>query len=65
MVLIGKRCLGPDIWPETVGQAKSIKSMMTRVWFKEVQCQQRANKIKTCALSLSGKEFKHIYLLIL
>lgn len=31
MVLTGKKCLGPDLWPEIPNQAEGIKDMIRTV----------------------------------
>ena len=44
MVLIGKGCLGLDIWLKISDHAKNIKDMIRIVWVKETYCQQKASK---------------------
>ena len=56
MVLTGKGRPGPDIWPETPEQAESTEDMMRSIWGKEAHWRCKASRIKSCLLSLSGKE---------
>lgn len=62
-ILISKRRLGPDIWPEIANQAKSTQDIMRRVQSKEVHYQRKASGSKTCALSPFGKKARHVSLL--
>lgn len=64
MFFTGKRFLGPDIWPETLGQAKSIENMMKKLWGIEVNYWQKADRMPNNPLFLTGKEVKHMRLLL-
>lgn len=64
MVLIGNKRLSPDIWPETPDQAKSTEDMMRTVWEKEVHYRQKISGTKTCLLTPSGRDVRHVSSLI-
>ena len=64
MILIGDGRLGLDICPETPDQAEKIENMMRIVWVEEAYCRQKASGATTCSLFSSGKEAKHVILLI-
>ncbi len=64
MVLTGKGRLAPDIWPETPGQAESMESMMRTIWGMEANCRQKASGTPDSPLSLTGKEARHVRLLL-
>lgn len=63
MVLTDKDRLGPDIWPETSQQAKSIESMMKTIWNTEAMRQQKASGMSDSLLSPDGNEIKHVRVL--
>lgn len=64
IVLIDDEYLGPDIWPEILNYAKGTKEIMRTIWAEEAHCQQMASEMKTCLLSPSSKEAKHVSPLI-
>ncbi len=64
MVLTDDGRLGPDIWPETPDHAESTEEMMRTVWAEETHCRRKASGTKTCLLSSSGKEARHVSPLI-
>ncbi len=64
MVLTNNGHLGPDIWPETPDQAEDTEKIMRTVWAEEVHRRQKASRTKTCSLSPSGKEARHVSPLI-
>lgn len=53
MVLTGEGRLEPDIWSKTINQAENTKDVIRRIWAKEAHHWQKANRIKTIALSPS------------
>ena len=61
MVLTSKGRPGPNIWPETPEQAKSIEDMMRSIWGKEAYWQCKASGTKSCPLSPSNKEPRFMY----
>ena len=60
MVLIGKRRLGPDIWPDTPEQAKSTEDMIRSIWGKEAHWQYKTSGNKNYLLSSSGKKARFV-----
>ncbi len=64
MVLTGSGRLSPDIWPETPDQAEGTEEMMRTVWAEEAHRRRKASGTKTCLLSPSGKEARHVSPLI-
>ena len=60
MLLTGKDRLGPDIWPETLQQAKSTKSMMRAAWNTEAMRWQNASKMLDSPLSATGGEARQV-----
>ena len=60
MVLTSKKRLKPDIWPETLEQAKFIEDMIRSIWGKQAHWQYNAIGTKSCLLSLSGKEVRFV-----
>ncbi len=60
MVIIGKGCVGPDIWPETPEQAENTEDMMRTTWGKEDHCRRKASGTKIYPVSPSGKEARHV-----
>lgn len=62
MILTNKRHLGPDIWPKTFKQAKSIESMMRILWSTEAIHQRaKASRISDWLLSCTSKKAKHMH----
>ncbi len=64
MVLTGNGRLGPNIWPESPDQAKGTEEMMKTVWAEEAYRRRKVSGIKTCLLSPSVKEARHMSPLI-
>lgn len=64
IVLTGKGCLMPDIWPKTPQQAKSIQKMIRVIWNIETICQQKASGRSDFPLSPIDKEAKHVRTLL-
>lgn len=60
MVLIHKRYLELDIWPETLEQDKLIENIIRLIWGKEAYWQFKASGTKNYWLSLFGKEARFV-----
>ncbi len=43
MVMIGKRCSGPNIWPKTSNQGIGTEEIILTTWYKEVMKQSGIN----------------------
>lgn len=60
MVLTGKGCLEPSIWPKTPQQAESTENMMKIILSIEAMRQQKASGKPDWLLTPTGKETKHM-----
>lgn len=64
IVLTGKRCSVPDIWPESLYESESRKNMMSTVLGRKAHYQQKAIRTETCLLFHSDKDVRHVNLFI-
>ncbi len=64
MVLIGKGRLGSYMGPETPYQAESTESIIRTTWNTEAMWQQKSTRKPDCSLTPTGKEVRHIRVLL-
>ena len=64
MVLTGKGRLEPDIWPKTLQQAESTKSIMKTTLNKEAMRWQKASKRSDFSLFSTNKKTRHVRALL-
>ncbi len=64
MVLTGEGRLGPDIWSETLQQAKTTENMMRIMWNAEVMWRQKGSEKLDYPLAPIGKKAKHMRILL-
>lgn len=61
IVLTGKRCLGPNIWPKTCLQARSTKNKTRLIWNTETIYYKKFGGMSDYLLFLTDKKIRHLH----